>query len=215
MSTKIIVHGRKTSSNVQTVMWAAAELGLEVERLDVGGTFGGTDTPDYLAMNPMGLVPTLQDGDVTLFESCAITRYLAAQYGDGSFWPTDPALRADLDKWAEWTKGTLARTVIYEIFWTLVRTPKADRDMNAFAASVKTLGKMVALLDSRLEGKSFLGGDNLSFADIIVGHLLYRYYTLDFERAPTAHLDAYYNRLTQRPAYAEHVMVDYSSLQVD
>ena len=76
MSNKIQVWGRKTSSNVQTVMWAVAELGLEHERFDVGGAFGGTDTEEYLAMNPMGLVPAFKDGDLTLFESCAIVRYL-------------------------------------------------------------------------------------------------------------------------------------------
>ncbi len=215
MTNTIIIHGRKTSSNVQTVMWAVAELGLKFERFDVGGAFGGTDTPEYLAMNPMGLVPTLQDGSITLFESCAITRYLGARYGNEAFWPSDLTRRADLDQWAEWAKGTLSRSVIYEIFWTLVRTPKADRDMNTFAVSVSNVGRLMKLLDKRLAGKNFLAGKHLSFADIIVGHLLYRYYTLDFARVPTPNLDAYYNRLTERPAYADHVMVDYSSLQVD
>ena len=215
MSSKIIVHGRATSSNVQTVMWAVAELGLDFERLDVGGAFGGTDTSEYLELNPMGLVPALQDGDVTLFESCAIVRYLAAQYGDERFWPADPAKRAALDQWAEWAKGTLARAIVYEVFWTLVRTPKADRNEQLFEQGVANVGTHVKKMDQRLEQDDYLGGAQLSFADVIAGHSLYRYYTLNFEKPITPSLDAYYDRLTKRSAYAAHVMVDYSSLQVE
>ena len=211
----LIVHGRATSSNVQTVMWVAAELGLECERLDVGGVFGGNDTPEYLALNPTGLVPTLQDGDVTVFESCAIVRYLGARYGDETFWPADPAERAELDQWAEWGKGTLSRAVIYDIFWTLVRTPKAERDLEALAAGIVNTGKLMQILDARLGDGPYLNGENFSFADFAVSHALYRYYTLDFDRAAAPNVDAYYKRMTERPAYAEHVMVDYSSLQAD
>ncbi|MEP0940450.1 MAG: glutathione S-transferase family protein [Rhizobiaceae bacterium] len=211
----LIVHGRATSSNVQTVMWVAAELGLECDRLDVGGVFGGNDTPEYLALNPTGLVPTLQDGDVTVFESCAIVRYLGARYGDETFWPADPAERAELDQWAEWGKGTLSRAVIYDIFWTLVRTPNAERDLEALAAGIVNTGKLMQILDARLGDGPYLNGENFSFADFAVSHALYRYYTLDFDRAAAPNVDAYYKRMTERPAYAEHVMVDYSSLQAD
>ncbi|NKB52766.1 MAG: glutathione S-transferase [Rhizobiaceae bacterium] len=196
-------------------MWTAEELGLDCERLDVGGAFGGTDTADYLSMNPMGLVPTLQDGDTTLFESCAIVRYLGARYGDERFWPRDPAARALLDQWAEWGKGTFARAVVYDVFWTLVRIRKVDRDLDALAAGIANASKLAKMLDQRLGKGPYLAGENLTFADIILGHVLYRYYSLDFERVDTPNLDAYYDTLTNRPAYAEHVMVDYSSLKVE
>ena len=215
MTNKLEVWGRATSSNVQTVMWAVAELGLDHKRFDVGGAYGKTDTADYLAMNPMGLVPAFRDGDLTLFESCAIVRYLGAQYGDESFWPADPAKRAELDQWAEWAKGTFAKSVIYEVFWILVRTPRIDRDMDALAAGVSNLGKLASIAEKRLGDDAYIGGDHLTFADIILGHVLYRYYSLDFERVETPMLDAYYKRLTGRAAYAEHVMIDYSSLQVE
>ncbi len=212
---KLIIHGRATSSNVQTAVWAAAELDLDFERLDVGGAFGGTNTEAYRAMNPMGLVPVLQDGAVTLFESCAIVRYLGARYGEEAFWPTDPAARAALDQWAEWGKGTFARSVIYDVFWILVRTPSAERNADVLAANVAAVGKLAIMLDRRIGDGPYLNGDDLSFADIIVGHALYRYYTLNIDRADTPNLDAYYQRLTERPAYASHVMIDYSCLQVD
>ncbi len=212
---KLIIHGRATSSNVQTAVWAVAELDLDFERLDVGGAFGGTNTEAYRAMNPMGLVPVLQDGAVTLFESCAIVRYLGARYGEEAFWPTDPAARAALDQWAEWGKGTFARSVIYDVFWILVRTPSAERNADVLAANVAAVGKLAIMLDRRIGDGPYLNGDDLSFADIIVGHALYRYYTLNIDRADTPNLDAYYQRLTERPAYASHVMIDYSCLQVD
>ena len=95
----ITVWGRATSGNVQMVMWAIAELGLDHKRLDVGGKFGGNDTPEYRAMNPNGLVPVIQDGDGPfLWESAAIVRYLGATYGDEQFWPSSPATRATVDK---------------------------------------------------------------------------------------------------------------------
>ena len=108
----LTVHGRATSLNVQAVMWLPAELDLPVERLDLGFPFGGTDTPEYRAMNPNGLVPTLVDEHVTLFESAAILRYLAARHARFPFWPEDPVARAPVDMWAEWGKTTLQPSFI-------------------------------------------------------------------------------------------------------
>jgi len=209
------IWGRATSSNVQLAMWGAAEVGLDVERIDVGGAFGGIDTAEYKAMNPNGLIPVLKDGELVLFESAAILRYLGAQYGSGSFWPQDPVKRAPLDAWAEWTKTTLCPILIYQVFWTLVRTPGAERDMEALAGQAAQLGNLMSRIESILEGKDFLGGSNLTFADIMFGHTLYRYYTLPIERPELPKLAAYYDRLKARPAYQEHVMIDYSSLQVE
>ena len=91
---QMTVYGRATSSNVQAVMWGAAELGLTPKRLDYGFNFGGTDSVEFRTLSPHGLVPVLKDGDTVIWESCAILRYLAAQYGDGgAFWPSDPAER--------------------------------------------------------------------------------------------------------------------------
>ncbi len=208
------IWGRATSSNVQLTMWAAAEVGLEVERIDVGGAFGGTDTPEYRAMNPNGLIPVLKDNELVLFESAAILRYLGAQYGDETFWPTDAKKRAPLDAWAEWTKTTLCPVLIYQVFWTLVRTPSAERDMEALSGQVAQLGELMSRIEGEFADKEYLGSD-LSFADIMFGHTLYRYYTLPFERPDLPNLAAYYERLKARPAYKEHVMVDYSPLQVE
>ena len=209
------IWGRATSSNVQIAMWAAAEVGLDVERVDVGGAFGGTDTPEYRAMNPNGLIPVLKDGDLVMFESAAILRYLSAQYGSDSFWPKQPKNRARLDAWAEWTKTTLCPVLIYQVFWTLIRTPKSERNPEMLAAQIVELGRLMGLAAAELGDKPFLGGDALSFADVMLGHTLYRYFTLEIERPDLPNLQAYYERLQSRPGYREHVMVDYSALKVE
>ena len=214
----ITIWGRATSSNVQVVAWAAAELGLSFDRIDVGHAYGGLDTPDYLAMNPNGRVPTLKDGDLVLFESQAILRYLAARYGDERFWPADPAVRAELDVWAEWTRTTFQPHFNYQIFWQKVRVGAAERDEAEIARQAETLKPVVQIFEDRLTrapgGGPYLNGSDLCWADIVAGHLLYRYYTVEFSRAETPALDAYYRSLTARPAYADHAMVSYEPLRV-
>jgi len=208
----IIVHGRATSANVQIVMWAIAELGLEHRRLDVGGAYGGNDTPEYLAMNPNGLVPVVQDGGVTLFESAAIVRYLGARYGDETFWPRDPGKRAELDMWAEWNKTTFV-PAITQLFMQMVRTREADRNTGVIASATAQLAKAANIADKRIGAGPFLAGKSLTFADICFAHQFYRYFTLPIDRPAAPNLEAYYGGLSARPAYAEHVMVSYESLR--
>lgn len=203
------VWGRATSSNVQMVMWTLGELGLDdrATRHDRGHAFGGLDTPEYLAMNPNGRVPTLRDqGGPALWESGAVTRYLAARYGDASFWPEDPAVRAPLDMWAEWIKVTFGPAFAQGVFWPFLRggapTPEA----------LKTVADLSAMLDARLGAGPWLAGETFTWADISTGHLMYRWHTLDFDRPDRPNLAAYYDRLQQRPAFAKHVMVDFSVL---
>lgn len=208
----ITVYGRATSSNVQIVMWAIGELGLEYERLDYGHSYGKTKTPEYLAMNPNGLVPTVRDGDLVLWESGAVLRYLAARYGAEPFWPADPARRAPLDMWAEWAKTTFG-PALFPIFQHLVRLPKAQRSEAALEAGVAGIAPVARILDARLGAGPWLAGEDFTFADIAAGTLLYRYYTFPFRRTETPNLDAYYERLKARPAYAEHAMVSYEPLR--
>ena len=209
----ITVWGRKTSVNVQTVMWALAELGVECERLDFGGAFGGTDTAEYRAMNPNGLVPVIRDKGQFLWESAAIVRYLGAAYGDEKFWPADPLKRAAQDKWSEWIKTTFGPTFLTGVFWPMIAVKPERRDETALAAAVGRLKTFAGMLDARLAEGDYLGGDAPCFADMVVGAPLYRYFDLDIPRAETPHLRAYYDRLAARPAYAEHVMVSYDSLR--
>lgn len=210
----LTIHGRATSSNVQAVMWTVAELGLEHERRDVGGAFGGNRAPAFLAMNPMGRVPVLEDTDMTLFESQAIIRYLAAKHGAEQLWPSDPGRRAQVDQWMEWAKVNVAPVVIYKVFWQLIRTSAADRDHNRVAEGVAELKQLMGIADAQIARYGWLAGPAFTLADISFGTNLYRYYTVPFERPPLPKLAAYYDRLCARPAYAEHAMVSFESLRV-
>lgn len=209
----ITVYGRTTSSNVQIVMWAIAELGLEFERHDIGHSHGGNNTPEYLAMNPMGLVPTIRDGDLVMWESGAILRYLAAKYGGEAFWPRDPAIRAPLDMWAEWCKTTFGPAFNTGIFFPLVRFAPSKRNPEAIAKAVEAVKPLVRMLDKRIGDGPWLAGEAFTFADILTGNLLYRYFEVDFERTRTPALRAYYDRLRTRHAYLEHNCVSYEPLR--
>ena len=208
----ITVYGRRNSSSVQLVMWAIHELGLEHQRLDYGHGHKATNTDAYLAMNPMGRVPALVDGEVSLFESAAILRYLAAQYGNDAFWPSNPERRAELDKWAEWGKNTFTEAVL-DIFVYDVRLDPQTRDPAILHAAAQKVSGLARLLEDRIGTGPYLCSDTLTFADIACGHILYRYFNLDWPRPELPSLKSYYERLKKRPAFSEHVMVSYEDLR--
>ncbi|MEQ8899334.1 MAG: glutathione S-transferase [Roseovarius sp.] len=211
----LTVWGRRTSSNVQAVMWGIAELGLEYRRHDVGHRYGGTDTDAFGAMNPNRTVPVLQDGDdAPLWESAAILRYLCNRYGKAPFWPGDVSGRAQVDKWAEWAKINVGGAFTVPIFWRLVRTPEAKRDWPAIRAAVAALEAKLAIAEARLGQGAYLAGEDFTLADVQFGHVLYRYYEIGIERADLPNVARYYERLQERPAYREHVMVSYAELAV-
>lgn len=208
----IKIYGRQNSSSVQLVMWAVAELGIENERLDYGHGHASTQTDEYLALNPMGRVPILIDGDVRVFESAAILRYLAAQYGTDDFWPKDPARRAPLDTWAEWGKGTFTEAVL-EVFVYDVRLPPKTRDPRILADATERLIPLAKILDARLGNGPWLDGDRFSFAYIACGHILHRYHSLEWDRPQLRNLEDYYERLQTRLAYRQNAMVSYEDLR--
>lgn len=218
----ITVYGRASSSNVQAVMWGIGELGLAHERLDYGHVYGGTDTPEFRAMSPHGTVPVLRDGDVVIWESCAILRYLAARYGagadsnvTGAFWPGDPAARARVDMWAEWGKTSFAPYFTVPIFWARVRTSASDRDSSALALAISNFENRLDILEGQLEGRDFVVSDEFTLADIVIGHVLYRWFDIDIPRKSRPLVELYYQRLMARPAYRNHVMLSYDSLRVE
>jgi glutathione S-transferase len=199
------VYGRSNSVNVQKVMWVIGELGLDYERLDVGGAFGQNDQDWYLAMNPMGRVPVLDDDGYILWESHSIIRYLARQYNSGLY-SGDAKACGDVDKWLDWQIG-FQQPAITPAFWGLIRTPESERDMAAIQAASAESAALYAVVDRHLQGQDFMAGDHLTIADIPVGAMTYRWYGLDVEHPEYPNLRAWYDRLTQRPAYREHVML--------
>lgn len=211
----LTIWGRRTSSNVQALMWCIGELGLAYERHDVGHRYGGNDTAEFLAMNPNGTVPVLQDGiGEPIWETGAILRYLAARYGSPDFWPADPALRAPVDQWAEWAKINVTLSFTGPVFWRVVRTAPSQRDPLAISAAMTKLNGILTIAEAQLGRHAFLAGAAMTLADIQFGHVLYRYFDIDIARPEWPEIERYYQSLTQRAAFREHVMVSYEELRV-
>ena len=204
--------GRRSSFNVQKVAWLLAELDVAHRHIELGGTFGGLDTPEFRMMNPHGKVPVLKDGDHVIWESHAILRYLAAKHGAETFWDDDPAERSRVDQWIEWSQSTLQHDFLNGIFWGYYRTPEEQRDNEAVARSIDKCSAHFGLLDGMLTDQDYLLGETLSLADIPIATHLYRLFNLGIEWPQWPGLDAYYERLRERPGYAEHVMVPFDEL---
>ena len=200
------VYGRNNSVNVQKVMWLIAELGLAHERADVGGPFGQNDQDWYLALNPMGRVPVLDDDGYILWESHSIVRYLARQYGEGAWYPNDPQACGLADRWMDWMLGFLS-PAITPVFWNLVRTPEPERDMNAIQNGTKETANLYGVIDRHLKDRDFMTGDQISIADIPIGAMTYRWYGLEVVHPDLPNLRTWYERLASRPAFQEHVML--------
>ena len=198
--------GRRTSGNVMKPLWAADELGLDYDQMDIGGAFGGNRESDYLAMNPTGLVPTLVEDDFVLWESNAITRYLCAKHGHGSLCPADPRVRATADTWMDWQQ-TVCAPMMRPIFWGLVRTAEAERDHDEINAGIERGYEGWSMLDRHLADRSFVAGDALTMGDIPIGPQAHRWFNLVEKRPPMPNLEAWYQRLTERPAFRKNVMI--------
>ncbi len=199
------IFGRVTSGNVMKPLWLADEIGLEYEQIDLGGKFGGNDDPEYRAKNPMGLVPTIDDDGFIMWESNAITRYLAAKYAMGTLCPSDPQARATADTWMDW-KLTAINPVMRSIFWGLVRTKPEDRDQADIDAAIKQGIVFWGMLDTHLEGRDYIAGDTLTMGDIPIGPQAFRWFELVKDRPSMPNLEAWYKRLTERPAYIKRCM---------
>lgn len=192
------IWGRVTSVNVQKVLWCADELGLDYERIDAGGKFGGNDTPAYLAMNPNGLVPVIEDDGFVLYESNAIVRYLAEREKAERLWPPGLRERADVDRWMEW-QSTNFTPAMWGAFWMLVRTPAGKRDAAIVETSRAKSEKLAGVLDAHLASRRFLAGGDFTIADISVGCAAHRWLNLPLERVPRPNLERWYAELKARP----------------
>jgi glutathione S-transferase len=208
------ITGRKTSINVQKVMWAAAELGVAHARVDAGGPFGGLDTPEFGVLNPNRMVPVIEDNGFVLWESNAIVRYLSRTYGWGTLSPSDEHQRARADQWMDWANSAVYPDVIVGLFVPMVRVAAKDRDTAALDAAATRAGSKLSILDAQLAGKDFILGDQLTMADIAVGSLMYRYYTLPVARPKLPNVEAWCARLAARAPYVEHVMIEYESMKI-
>jgi glutathione S-transferase len=207
----LIIWGRGNSVNVQKVLWLCDEIALSYNRIDAGLQFGRNTELDYLAMNPMGKVPTLVDGDFILWESNSILRYLAMQYGGSSpLYPADPKARASIDRWLDWSLSTL-QPAERPVFWGIVRTPEGERDIGKIRADVAKVAEVWKVLDAQLNGRNFIEGESFTIADIVLGAFAKRWFGLPgIERDRMPNLERWYASLAQRSGFNKYVDVELS-----
>jgi glutathione S-transferase len=207
------VWGRRNSQNVQKVLWFVGELGLPYELVPAGGTFGRLSDTEFRELNPNGLIPVIQDGDTTIWESHSILRYLAAEYGGERYWPKSAADRSHQDRWMDWCQTLWDPAFVSGVFWGFYRTPEKDRDWASIKKSLERCRELSAIVEHQLADNMFLAGERLSLGDIPLGASLYRYFSLDIERPALPSIEGWYERLASRPAYQEHVMVPFGDLK--
>jgi glutathione S-transferase len=202
ISTQITIWGRANSVNVQKVLWCASELDLAIERIDAGMAFGHNDQPHYLQMNPNGRIPTLVEGDFVLWESNAILRYLVLAHGRGStLYPEAAKIRAGIERWLDWTLSTL-QPAERPVFWGLVRTPAAERDMAALQRDTDAVGRLWTMIDAHLVGRDVMEGETFSLADLALGTYARRWFGVEGVVKPELpHLMRWYQRVATRPAF--------------
>ncbi|MGI9135299.1 MAG: glutathione S-transferase family protein [Rhodoferax sp.] len=192
------IWGRLSSLNVRKVVWAAQETGQPFERTDAGLAYGVVKTPEYLRLNPNALVPTLQDGDLVLWESNVIVRYLCARYAP-AFYPQDLAARFDAERWMDWEQ-TLLGPAGAGAFVQWIRTPAEQRDAARIAQSVAAMEPLLARLDQHLAQRAYMGGAQFGMADIPIACEVHRWFGLPQARPEWPHLERWYASIQQRSA---------------
>ena len=199
------VWGNADSVNVQKVVWCCEELDLEYERVDAGRHFGVVNTPAFRALNPNGLVPTINDDGFIVWESNTILRYLAAKHAAGTLWPLDVRARADADRWMDWANSTLWPSLL-PLFRAFYRTREPERDAVAIEAARRESSSVLEILDERLRSTAFVGGTAFTMGDIAVGCAAWRWFALPIQRPPLPGLQRWFDILAERPAYRRVVM---------
>lgn len=203
------IWGRVNSINVQKVLWCCRELDLDFERIDAGNEFGMTSSPSYRALNPNGLVPTIEDGDFHLWESNVIVRYLSHRDRNGHLCPSDIRSRFDAERWMDW-QATVFWPALRPLFIQLIRTPPESREATIIARAEQLCLAAVQILDAQLVGRRFLAGDNFTMGDIPAAVAVHRWYELGIHHPELSHLRRWYERMREREFFREVVMIPLS-----
>ncbi len=198
------IWGRANSANVKKVLWVAGELELDYERIDVGGPFGGLSDPAYLAKNPNGLIPLLEDDGALLWESNTIVRYLAARHSGKGLWIEDPLKRAEGEKWMDWASTTFARD-FSAVMMNLIRLPEEKRNPALVEQGWAALTRAVRIPEEALGRQNWLSGESFGIGDIPLGSFIHGWFQLPLERPAVPNIENWYKRLKERPAYLKTV----------
>ncbi|CAI0718489.1 Glutathione S-transferase GstB [Serratia entomophila] len=196
--------GKASSINVRKVLWTGHELGLPLQREDWGSGFRSTQQPEFLALNPNGLVPVLIDGERVLWESNTICRYLAGREGRHDLLPQAPGARAAVEMWMDWQATDLNNAWRY-VFMSRVRQDAAYQDAARLAAAEREWNRLMGLLEHQLAGGGpYVAGEAFTLADVVLGLSLNRWLMTPFTRPDYPALGGYLQRLQQRPGFRLH-----------
>ncbi len=213
----IRLYGRKTSFNVQKVLWFLEELNLDFSLKELGGRFGGLDDPQFVKLNPMKKVPVLIDHDKVIWESHSILRYLASEYGE----PVTPYRRSEYERWMDWSQ-VVFQPAFMGTFWGFYRKKECDHDWNQIGRDLDVCLKALdeienALVLSDLENSNreslFLVGGKLTLADVCVGAVLYRLTEQGLNIVFPTRINEWYLVLKKRSGYQKWIMSDFSELK--
>jgi glutathione S-transferase len=202
----IRILGRANSFNVRKVLWTCGELGLEFTREDWGRGYRSTGDPEFRAVNPIGLVPAVIDGDVVLRESNAIVRYLVSKYAPGSpMYPAELAARARAEQWMDWANYETSISLRGAFLGGMLNEPPWNHPWFVERGRAQ-IAKEVAQLDEHLAGDGpYVAGAEFTVGDVPVGLVVNRWFHLNFERPRYEAVARYYETLSRRPAYRTHV----------
>ncbi len=200
------IYGRANSINVRKILWLCEEIGLSYEREDWGRGFRPTSEPEFQRISRFGLVPVIDDDGFILRESNTIVRYLAAKHGRRDLYPEDVRARAMIEAWIDWAGGD-AYAGLRPVFLGLhVKTPEFAGKTDMIAWGLGQWTRQMQLLNAELtaSGTPYICGGDFTLADIPVGLVVNRWFGLDFEKPELPAVAAYYDRLSERPAYCLH-----------
>ena len=200
------IWGRANSVNVQKAVWATAETGVAFERVEAGMTFGKNNEDWYLELNPNGKIPLLEHEGFSLWESNVIVRYLCQTFSIGKLCPQEVELRFLAEQWMDWTISELG-PAMHPVFWGLVRTPPEERNQQAIESGIKACIRLFTMLDQHLQHSGFVCGSDFTMGDIPAGAMAYRWFNMEIDRPALEALQEWYEKLLERPAYREHVVM--------
>jgi glutathione S-transferase len=195
------IHGYAESINVRKVLWMCDELELPFERSDWGGQFASTADPKFRALNPVGMVPVIDDAGVVVWESNVIVRYLATSRGRADLLPTEPAQRAHVEQWMDWQASDFNNSWRV-VFQALVRKNPEFQDERAVEKSATQLSGMIGIVDGVLgRTKAFIAGEQFTVADIVIGLSVHRWRSIPRDWPQYANVARYYERLLERRGF--------------
>ena len=197
------IYGYAASINVRKVLWACEELGLEFEREDWGGGSRSTSEPAFRALNPVGMVPVIDDGGTIVWESNVIVRYLAARHGRTDLLPADPSQRAHVEQWMDWQASDFNNS--WRVAFQALVRGNPDFDESAIRKSVQLFSSMVGVVDEQLgRTGAYIAGENFTVADIAIGLSIHRWRSIPLPRPTYVNVDRYYGRLLERSGFRRY-----------